>query len=790
MTIETFSKNRFFETNITRHRKVLLVLILLVISINFSYACEMIAFKGLNGNNLTKSLTDSGGNDDVRRLFQYFRELGYSANEDVSEERNGLGMVFYLNDSAHTRPGVIVESDGTEDRRFAHYRPNASRNLSIYLPEATGLRIMGHTIPYHTMRTVIGHKRKATSGATSIANPHPFVYRLGDRSYTFAHNGTIRNNHRSQMQTFILNNQHLIQDDQELQLVYNTGSGLDSAIYFTYLLMHIKNQGMDILRGLQIALSSLSFQPIPADNEHNFILTDGYDIYAYKNGPHPLRYYYNDSLRFAFVTTRNRNVNVADIHNPLIPNFAVNLIDRSLLYIPSHGSPIVFRDFTLPNQMVTMYRQYRPGWSWFGFPVIPHPITSMHDYIVSRFGTSSSDGSMPEISAVESQYGVAEYSVGNGWIWGDVFHADAHQNFGMKLRKNRFFTSNPALNLPLPSKHTLHGRLAPLESYPKTFYPFNQSLGNRYWVTYNLTNTQSIKAALGPYFDRIQRVYADTWTFSFHEELWDPKNPGLLDPTPVLWFNSERPMEFGKTYILELKPSAIPITNFMWTDSRVPARKKLPKHATFFEYEQQKEYEAIDIFSLSENQNDVVEIGVFINETCIGAAVVDEFPVQILIYSDGYEGMPITFRALYQNGIVSEINPVVEAYETKTGKKAKKILIAGQIDYVVAKLDNTRAYHNYEIPAMISSRSLYPNPFNPSTTLNFTLTNTSKVTIEVFNIKGQKVSVLFDGLLPSGNHFAKWNGLCEDKRPVSTGVYLYKISTDYHSVTGKMMLIK
>ena len=70
----------------------------------------------------------------------------------------------------------------------------------------------------------------------------------------------------------------------------------------------------------------------------------------------------------------------------------------------------------------------------------------------------------------------------------------------------------------------------------------------------------------------------------------------------------------------------------------------------------------------------------------------------------------------------------------------------------------------------------YPNPFNPSTTIKFSIPNESKVSIEVFNIKGQKVKQLVSNQFSAGQHSVIWNGKDQNKNPVSTGVYFYKLN--------------
>ncbi|MEE8417429.1 MAG: T9SS type A sorting domain-containing protein, partial [candidate division Zixibacteria bacterium] len=90
-----------------------------------------------------------------------------------------------------------------------------------------------------------------------------------------------------------------------------------------------------------------------------------------------------------------------------------------------------------------------------------------------------------------------------------------------------------------------------------------------------------------------------------------------------------------------------------------------------------------------------------------------------------------------------------------------------------------------DLPLKFSLFQNYPNPFNPSTEIKFGLPQQSDVKIEIFNILGQKVITLFEGLLPAGFHIAHWNGSNS-----SSGIYFYRITADGFEDTKKMTLLK
>ncbi len=82
----------------------------------------------------------------------------------------------------------------------------------------------------------------------------------------------------------------------------------------------------------------------------------------------------------------------------------------------------------------------------------------------------------------------------------------------------------------------------------------------------------------------------------------------------------------------------------------------------------------------------------------------------------------------------------------------------------------------------------YPNPFNPSTTISFTIPAGSKGTLEIFNVKGQKVRVW--NCLPSGEHKIVFNGCNEQGLPLPSGVYFCIAKTQNGVQIKKMALMK
>lgn len=89
------------------------------------------------------------------------------------------------------------------------------------------------------------------------------------------------------------------------------------------------------------------------------------------------------------------------------------------------------------------------------------------------------------------------------------------------------------------------------------------------------------------------------------------------------------------------------------------------------------------------------------------------------------------------------------------------------------------------IPDNYSLSQNYPNPFNPETIIRFGLPEQTKVTLEVYNILGERVDILVNDVLEPGYHQVKFGN-----SNIASGVYIYNLRTNSFSSTKKMMLMK
>ena len=84
----------------------------------------------------------------------------------------------------------------------------------------------------------------------------------------------------------------------------------------------------------------------------------------------------------------------------------------------------------------------------------------------------------------------------------------------------------------------------------------------------------------------------------------------------------------------------------------------------------------------------------------------------------------------------------------------------------------------------------YPNPFNPETTVKFSLRKRSNISLKIYNIKGQLIEHIERNNMHVGENSIVWNGQNSANKPVTSGVYMYVLKTDNAEYRNKMVLLK
>ncbi|MCK9164898.1 MAG: choice-of-anchor D domain-containing protein [Candidatus Cloacimonas sp.] len=94
------------------------------------------------------------------------------------------------------------------------------------------------------------------------------------------------------------------------------------------------------------------------------------------------------------------------------------------------------------------------------------------------------------------------------------------------------------------------------------------------------------------------------------------------------------------------------------------------------------------------------------------------------------------------------------------------------------------------VPMVTKLYNAFPNPFNPNTNIRYSLKEAGKVNIEIYNMKGQRIKAYHQEHNAPGYYQVSWDGRDENGRVVSSGIYLYRLTTGKYTAAKKMILAK
>ena len=143
--------------------------------------------------------------------------------------------------------------------------------------------------------------------------------------------------------------------------------------------------------------------------------------------------------------------------------------------------------------------------------------------------------------------------------------------------------------------------------------------------------------------------------------------------------------------------------------------------------------------------------------------------------------MDLVFNSISERSKIStiEITNVVVA-----GYNGKEVILDSPVVSI------TEDFSDSEIPATTTLSTNYPNPFNPSTTFDFSLNKSGMVTLTVYDLNGKLVNQLISEYKNPGNYSAIWNGTTSSGTQVASGEYIMQMVAPGFSETKRMTLLK
>jgi hypothetical protein len=182
-----------------------------------------------------------------------------------------------------------------------------------------------------------------------------------------------------------------------------------------------------------------------------------------------------------------------------------------------------------------------------------------------------------------------------------------------------------------------------------------------------------------------------------------------------------------------------------------------------------------------------------------------EVAVNDTVISPYYFGEPLELSMPYKRGLLTNLGITPESLAmyfanengdleddpgiTDIAVDEENNRITGKVAHfstiVVAPNTEAPSAVNTTAPSAFTVAQNTPNPFNPTTTISFTLAKAGHTTVDVYNVAGQKVSTLVNGNLSAGSHSVTWNAA-----KFSAGVYFYTVKSGSFTRSMKMTLLK
>jgi hypothetical protein len=784
--------------NLTVALTILYVMMFSVIQLN---ACDMMAMIAKNGYSLSDLPSIENTYNDPYDFIQFLKDR--STNSYASEKKNpdGYGVLYYKENGAfyldpahlgHT-PGNQGDPNNQAWYQVGHntYYTGGSTDWKWELETAQD-KIM---TPGANAIIVMGHTRHGTGGNGN----HPFRCEYMGKTFTFMHNGGLGFSNAHSIKQVLL--AELINDNWFASgnhpsnwegSISNINSWIDSEILFNWIMKNIEECNGNIIEGIhqaltttlfyegdQISLESVFHDPYKDKSEWhncvNFILSDGENLYVFKNGNN------SDTEHQLFLQT---NLNgFYSINTYISPQENTSLNQYDFVKVSRDGVT------TISNFLTKDIKTYSPGWNWISFPRLEQQGTYSGNYdplIGEQYQQAYFENGLPGLYQTEENgpCTVPNLTEVDGWRDGLIklqYHNNGNSFPDIGFENQLYRSEGFKIHIQEGTDPTT----SVVEGNRLTSYSLDMPQMETFWLGYYLPYSQNIKDAFGSNWSKVNKVWAQDWYYdSFHQE----RGIG----TPVYPANSTigKTMKYGKMYIVQMHED---VSNFSWCNSNLKTDPPKREEPQSFAYTEKANYEAIDVLNIP---SDVTEIGVYENNKCVGAVCVQDTSAQILVYSDdaNRETLPFSFEFVSGRGksIEKDNYLVLNKY---TGKFESSVIYAGQQRYSVVRFDSkTKPENSIEVPKLNKN---YPNPFKLSetsrgigTTISFSLPKNDIVDLSIYNIKGQKVKSLYSGPANKGKHSLIWSGNNTNNKQVGSGIYFYKLKTSKTELTRKMLILK
>ncbi len=345
--------------------------------------------------------------------------------------------------------------------------------------------------------------------------------------------------------------------------------------------------------------------------------------------------------------------------------------------------------------------------------------------------------------------------------WSNDGLTDIYSSRGYKiLTDNTGFTYVPMSGTVLPADHEIA-----LYSDPDT----------ENWVGYYLPYPQSP-------LDALLDILPDMEIAKGYD--WSVVDMGM-NPTIPLWvvFPEDATINYGEMAVITTTTDR----SFHWNQVQKAEGGSLTD-PEYYSYSEEPDY--TPVFIELDTANRPVEIGAFVNDTCIGATVVvaTDTLTMIRCYMIGEENDSLEFETYY--GTKSSQNKRINDYYVLNREKHLKEQRAIRIGEAKSHyLVSFKQINNSILVDEDLQIEFYPNPVHESGNIEITLNTETQISIEIFDRLGRLITKPFTGYLTKGVHTINWEPFDGQGNKLIQGLYIIRVNAD-GATTNKKIIVK
>lgn len=414
----------------------------------------------------------------------------------------------------------------------------------------------------------------------------------------------------------------------------------------------------------------------------------------------------------------------------------------------------------------------RNGIKWMSFPSLDR-IYGDEDMAHTFFDPLCSPSIIEQITWKELNYEPQSLQLDVNFNWLGDNHAIQPQ-IGYKVQmytglQNSISISTPGLkpdpNLPITLKAWTNQR-APIPN-------------NENWLGYLGVRIVSPFEAFASVLDNLWYIQSQDWTLSRMQVA--PGSPWVQ----IYYPGSKRPtLRHGDMVIVKCFEDA----DFTW-NAEAPEREPFTKEeATHFTFAEKLDY--VPVYVEFTGTDLPQEAAVFLEGLCKGAAVVGGSSVEIPAYilDDIGSGAELELRVFYDRKASYNAIPSYQSWNMETEQYEDNALSLSEYKhYYMMKMD-AGSLNDSPIPKLYMEN--HPNPFNPDTTLRFSLPEAADIDLGIYNLKGQKVRNLLNDTKTAGMHSCLWDAQDNNGNKVASGIYFAVLSYQGNQLSRKLLLMK